>query len=114
MKLFVAARFSERLGGLLVRPHLQQNQALLLLHCSAVHGFFMSYGVALVYFSAAGCVLDRVAVLLPWEVHYKRGAVAVMELLPGTPGAVQARLEQRAARIVRAVCRGAVIRPRRH
>ena len=114
MKLFVAARFCERLGGLLVRPPLQQNQALLLLHCSAVHGFFMSYGVALVYFSAAGCVLGRGAVLLPWGMHYKRGAVAVLELLPGTPGTVQARLEQRSARIVRAVCRRAATPPRRH
>lgn len=103
MKLFVAATFADRLGGLLTRKRLTGRQGLLLLRCAAVHSAFMSYPLALVFFGTGGQVIGRVKYFPPWRVAWYPGAIAVLEISTQCTPAAQWQLEWRAARVLRAV-----------
>lgn len=100
-RLFIARTFRERASGLLARAPLQNDQALLLLGCGAVHTLGMGYAVSLIYFDRRGRVLARRRCVKPWRVSACYAAAAVLELHPQCAAAVRQLLIRRAGRAVR-------------
>ncbi|MBJ7348091.1 MAG: DUF192 domain-containing protein [Thermoleophilaceae bacterium] len=78
----VAAKRLKRLRGLIGRPPPAPGSALLIPHCSAVHGFFMRYSIDLVFVDANLRVM-AVTELRPWRMASCRGALHVFELRQG-------------------------------
>jgi hypothetical protein len=66
---------------------------------------FMGYPLALVFFNARGQVVSRCAYFSPWRFAWQGGATAVLEMHAHCMPAEQTLLEQRAARVLRAVRR---------
>lgn len=67
--------FWSRLGGLLARPRLRDNEALYLAPCASVHTFFMRYSIDVAFVDREGRVLKLVNDLKPsraascWRAH---------------------------------------------
>jgi uncharacterized protein len=78
-----AQTFWERLGGLLVRKPLIQNEALHLMPCNSVHTFFMRYPIDVVFVDELGFVKKVVPNLKPWRIAMCKGARSVFELCAG-------------------------------
>jgi uncharacterized membrane protein (UPF0127 family) len=94
LRIAQARTFAARLGGLLARPPLRDDEALYLAPCASVHTFFMRYAIDVVFVDRAGRVL-KLATLAPWRAAACRGAHGVLELRAGharrhglAPGAV--------------------------
>lgn len=75
---------SERMRGLLFRPPLQSNQALLIKPCSSIHTFGMSYPLDLVFLSKTFKVNKIVANLKPLRMASSFGSHMVIEMLAGS------------------------------
>lgn len=73
----------ERMQGLLGRPPLNQNQALLLIPCNAVHTFAMGYALDLIYLNRDWTIRKRVDNIPPW--HLSACFAATMVLDAGGP-----------------------------
>jgi uncharacterized protein len=73
----------QRARGLLFRPRLASNQALLIPRCASVHTCGMRYPIDIVFLDALGRVLRVVPRLEPWRLAMQAGAAAVLELPPG-------------------------------
>lgn len=80
MKVTVARSFPERLLGLLGRPLMAQDEALLLAPCASIHTFWMRYAIDAVFLSRDGEVLVVVPNLRPWRAAAVRRAYACLEL----------------------------------
>ena len=98
LALHRADSFLARLGGLLARPPLGDDEALVLAPCSSVHTLFMRYPIDVVFVDRAGRVLKVAADVAPWRAAWCFGAHAVLELRAGQarrhglqPGASVAR-----------------------
>lgn len=78
-----AQTFCQRLGGLLIRPRLQAQEALVLAPCSSVHTAFMRYPIDVVFVDKHGRVLKVEQHLKPWRAAWCWGAQAAIELLAG-------------------------------
>jgi uncharacterized protein len=78
-----AHTFWQRLGGLLVRPRLRAQEALVLAPCSSVHTAFMRYPIDVVFVDKHGQVLKVAQHLKPWRAAWCWGAQAAIELLAG-------------------------------
>lgn len=83
----VACGFLQRARGLLFRAPLAANQALLIPRCASVHTFGMAYPIDVVFLDALGRVLRVVPKLAPCRLAMQFGAVAVLELAPGSASA---------------------------
>lgn len=86
----IAAGFMQRARGLLLRPPLRGNEALLIPGCASVHTFGMRYAIDVVFLDPVGRVLHVARSLRPWRIASQPGAAAVLELLAG--GAAAHRL----------------------
>lgn len=86
----IAAGFVQRARGLLLRPPLATNEALLIPGCASVHTFGMRYAIDVVFLDPLGRVLHVARALRPWRVASQSGAAAVLELRAG--GAATHRL----------------------
>ncbi len=73
----------ERMQGLLGRPELQEDQALLIAPCSSIHTFFMHYPLDIAYLDRTGSVLKTVYDIVPWRMSACMGAAAVLETRTG-------------------------------
>jgi len=73
----------ERMRGLLWRPVLSPQQALLIAPCSSVHTFGMSYGLDLIYLNRDWTIRKLVGELPPRRVSACIGAAMVVEMHPG-------------------------------
>lgn len=69
-----------RFRGLMGVRHLAVGEGILFPHTNAVHGFFMSIPLRLIYLNRAGYIV-RIATLQPWTLGpVVRGAYWVLEL----------------------------------
>lgn len=83
-RLHLAVRFGGRLRGLLWRPALGPGDGMLLMPCNAVHTFFMSYPIDVLFLDEQGGVHELVTDLAPWRLTSMYGqAVATLELAAG-------------------------------
>lgn len=73
----------ERMRGLLGRPALTDQQALLIKPCSSVHTFGMRYALDLVYLQRDGTIRKLVHSLPPRRLSFCPGAAMVMEMAAG-------------------------------
>ena len=64
----IAGGFLQRARGLLLRPPLAENEALLLPGCASVHTFGMRYTIDVVFLDPLGRVLRVARSLRPWRV----------------------------------------------
>ncbi len=72
--------FLERTCGLLFRPQLGQDDALLIEPCSSIHTLGMRYTIDIVYLDKTMKILKLVSAIGPWRMSACRGANAVLEL----------------------------------
>ena len=69
------ASFGLRLRGLMFRPRLQPDEALILVEArdsrasATIHMFFVPYTIATVWINGAGQIVDKAAAL-PWRPYY--------------------------------------------
>jgi uncharacterized protein len=82
LRLIAVSTFWARARGLLGRPPLAANEALLLRPCRAVHTFFMRYPIDVVFLDRVGNVVAVREALRPWRVAFAPRARAALELLP--------------------------------
>lgn len=78
-----ATTMLERMRGLLGRPVLTPEQALLLMPCSSVHTFGMSYALDLIYLNGDWTVRKLVSEIRPWRISMCWGAAMVIEMHAG-------------------------------
>ncbi|QYK06001.1 DUF192 domain-containing protein [Shewanella zhangzhouensis] len=81
-----------RLRGLLGRPQLAANEAMLINRCGSVHTCWMGYALDLVFLDRELRVLKTTEQLRPWRSASCVGAFQVMELAPGAVAAMQVRV----------------------
>ena len=74
----------ERMRGLLGRPPLQVDQALLITSCSSVHTIGMTYPIDLAFLNKDWEIKKIVKSLVPWRMAWSFGSNMVLEMTPGT------------------------------
>ena len=83
--LKIARRFLSRMFGLLLRNELPVGSGLLLVPCSSVHTFLMSFPIDVILLDRNGHVVDVRRNVRPWSlVRGKPGVHAVLEVPLGT------------------------------
>ena len=78
-----AYSFWSRLRGLIGRPALAPEEALLLTPCGGVHTFGMRNAIDVVFLNAGKTIVKCVPELRPGRTATARGARHVLELAPG-------------------------------
>ncbi len=74
------SNFLERMRGLLGSPPLNENEGLLIVPCSSVHTFGMSYAIDLVFLDEQWIIVKTVSALKPWRISASNAASMVVEL----------------------------------
>jgi uncharacterized membrane protein (UPF0127 family) len=83
-KLGVAEKFLARTKGLIGCKHLPEGCALWIPHCNAVHTFFMSFTIDLIFLDRRMIVRKTISRLRPWRLTLPAwGATSVIELRGG-------------------------------
>jgi len=80
----VARGFFERLKGLLGREKLGQGEALIIERCNAIHSFFMSFAIDVIFLDQNNKVVGLSSDFRPWQfsaLYWK--AKSVVELPVG-------------------------------
>jgi uncharacterized membrane protein (UPF0127 family) len=80
----IADRPFARLRGLLGRPELPAEEAILLTPSSSIHTWFMRFSIDVVFLDADLTVLAIRTDVPPWRMTGRRGARSVLELRAGT------------------------------
>jgi len=70
--------------GLLGRPPLQKDQALLITSCSSVHTIGMTYPIDLAFLNKDWQIKKIVKSLIPWRMACSFGSNMVLEMPSGT------------------------------
>ncbi|HBT20657.1 MAG TPA: DUF192 domain-containing protein [Peptococcaceae bacterium] len=84
-KVSVAKSFLKRAKGLLFSPPLKENRGLWIEPCNAVHTFFMSYDIDVIFLSENCEVLHIIESMKPWKISkIVPESKAVLELPAGT------------------------------
>ena len=83
LEAMVCESFLERARGLLLRPPLTRDQAMLIEPCSAVHMLGMRYPIDVVFVDRGSRVLRVLEALPPWGYAAARHAHAAWELTAG-------------------------------
>lgn len=92
-EVMFAANAFERMRGLLGRPKLQPNQAMLIKPCSSVHTVGMSYPLDLVFLSRDFKVKKIVTGLVPLRMAFCFGSNMVIEMHAGSLSKLNLQLE---------------------
>jgi uncharacterized protein len=79
-KVSKTSNFLERMRGLLGYPPLKENEGLLIVPCSSVHTFGMSYAIDLVFLDNQWTIVKTVSALKPWRIAASNTASMVLEL----------------------------------
>lgn len=74
----------ERMRGLLGKPPLQEDQALLITSCSSVHTIGMTYPIDLVFLDKHWRIRKIVKSLAPCRMAWSLGSSMVLEMTSGT------------------------------
>ncbi len=75
---------AERMRGLLGKPPLEKDQALLITACSSVHTFGMAYPLDLAFLNKDWQIKRIVKSLKPWRMAWSFTSNMVLEMSPGT------------------------------
>ena len=95
-KCFLAVNFFARFLGLMGRPSLPQDEAILFPQCNSIHTFFMRFPIDVVFLSKEGQVVSLIRGLAPWRMLMPRPrAKHTLELAPGTIERLQIEEGQR-------------------
>ncbi|HIC89941.1 MAG TPA: DUF192 domain-containing protein [Anaerolineae bacterium] len=78
----VASTFWTRLRGLIGSPPPAEGEGLLIIPCSGVHMFFMSYPIDVIYVNRYDQVIDVDMNMKPWRVGRPRKASRYVIELP--------------------------------
>ncbi len=78
------SNFIERMRGLLGAPPLKKNEGLLIVPCSSVHTFGMTYDIDLVFLDKQWNIVKTVNALKPWRMSASHAASMVLELAAGS------------------------------
>ncbi len=73
-----------RMRGLLWRPQLQRDEAILLRACNSIHTFGMKYPIDVVFLRRDGCVLKIFESVFPRRIRGHFRAQCVLELAAGS------------------------------
>ena len=73
-----------RRRGLLGRSTFEEDAALIIAPCSSIHTFFMRMAIDVVFAARDGRVLKTYSTLPAWRIGFAAGALAAIELPPGT------------------------------
>jgi len=79
----IAETRNARRRGLLGRDSLDEDAALVLIPCFAVHTAFMRFPIDVVFLDRDGCVVRTVSRLAPWRTAIAWRAHSVVELPAG-------------------------------
>ena len=74
----------EKMRGLLGRPQLEEDQALLITSCSSVHTIGMAYPIDLAFLDKGWEIKKIVKSLIPWRMVCSFGSNMVLEMPSGT------------------------------
>ena len=81
----VASTFWSRLRGFIGRPEPKRGDGLLLLRCDAIHTFWMSFDLDVLFLDEKGTVMELFQSLRPWKRTRRIiGARYVLEVPVGT------------------------------
>jgi hypothetical protein len=75
---------ASRRKGLLGRDGLQDDCAIILAPCNAIHTFFMRFPIDVVFVSRTGMVISISRAVAPWRIRVALRAFAAVELPAGT------------------------------
>ncbi len=75
---------TSRRRGLLGRDTLEENFALIIAPCGAIHTLFMQFAIDAVFVDRSGRVVKACRTLSPWRIGVGLGAYATIELCAGT------------------------------
>ncbi len=89
-RLEIAANPWTRFVGLMGRPSIDGDSALLLEPGNQIHMFFMRFAIDAIFCDAGLVVLDVERGLAPWKTAGRRGAKVVVEVAEGAAAGVQA------------------------
>ena len=80
----LANDFRKRLFGLMFRPSISENEALMIIPCNSVHTFFMRFPIDLVFLDKQGRIVYEERNMAPGSVMYPvKDAWGVLELKGG-------------------------------
>lgn len=80
VSVYTAQTALERARGLLFRPPLKADEALLIVPCNSVHMFGMGYPIDVVFLDSSTKVNKLVPKLTPWRMAACMGSRSVLEL----------------------------------
>lgn len=83
LSVTIANHFFSRLRGLLFKPALKLNEAILITPCSSVHTLGMRYAIDIVFLGADNQILKLVNNCLPTRIASCKHAKHCLELLAG-------------------------------
>ncbi len=83
-RLEIAANPWTRFVGLMGRPSIDGDSALLLEPCNQIHMFFMRFAIDVVFVDRQGVAMKVVRDLRPWRISLAAGARAVIEMPAGS------------------------------
>ena len=81
----IATRFFQRARGLLFSEPLKEGSGLWINPCNAVHTFFMTYSIDVVFLDKNMRIINILENMSPWQVSpIVKNALSVLELPAGT------------------------------
>ncbi len=84
-RVVLASTWMSRFRGFIGRPEPRRGEGILLLPCDAIHTFWMSFDLDVLFLDEKGTVLEVVRSLRPWrKTRRVRGARYVLEVPVGT------------------------------
>lgn len=84
-KVTLASTWLSRLRGYIGRPEPRPGEGMLLVRCNAIHTFWMSFDLDVLFLDEKGRVLEVIESLRPWRrTRRVSGALYVLEVPPGT------------------------------
>lgn len=89
-----ADSWSARASGLLFRKKLENNEALWLQSCRAIHTFGMRYSISVYFLDESHRVLSFIPNLKPCRLAWNYQAISVLEMLSTNPFSAQQRTQE--------------------
>lgn len=84
-RIEAATSWWKRLKGFIGRPEPKMGEGILLLHCNAIHTWWMTFDLDVIFLDDKGRVLELVRALRPWKrTRRVPGARYVLEVPVGT------------------------------
>lgn len=85
----LTTNFLERMRGLLFRPELNKDEALLITPCNSVHTIGMGYPIDIVFLDKDWTIIKTVRHLKPWRSASCLRAAMVLEMSSGSIDKIQ-------------------------